>query len=129
MMKILSKQEFEDNLKKFSSTENWYPTSSANITFTDGIKYLILGGNEAETVGVTCQWLLNTIVDSQMLKQVRDQEFQVWIVNIANNRAILSVEDGNENEILSTPLGDIQFPVDHVRLFYTNGVIMLPGEY
>jgi hypothetical protein len=129
-MKQLSKEEFKQNLdQNFYGTENWYKTMLDGITYTDGVKYLIQGGDENENIGVTSYWLVDKIVAMQHEPAIIKEEFQVWILITEDGGAKLTMEDGNYNEIFAEEIPVSDFPLDEIRLFFTNGVIMLPGEY
>jgi len=114
-----------EDLRQFTGSEHIYRHVLApNVVYTDGVKYV------AETAGA--YWLIDEIAFSQMMKPIQKEEFQVWkLVKKDKNscQAILSCEDGNDNQIYSKEIGWTDFPLDEISLWYTNNTILLPSEY
>ena len=120
---MLSKREIVEIIKqahgtmayhKFSPFEH-YPVA------TDGVIAV------AEAAG--CYWLLDIISSYQVDKRL-DPHFQVWklVVNCEDNSAIVS--GYNDTELIVTQ--EIQytdFPLDELKLFLMDGVILLPSEH
>lgn len=118
--KILSKSD----LAMFTGTENWYrhPFVRKSL-YTDGVKYV------AQTAGA--YWLIDEIVFKQHIPAFASEEFQVWTlkVNLQEQNAVLNCDDGNGNLIFSKLIHFTDFPLDEIRLYYTNNVLLLPSEY
>jgi hypothetical protein len=114
----------KDDLRQFTGTEHWYRHGLArDILFTDGAKYV------ADTCGA--YWLLDEIALAQRLKRVASEEFQLWKleVNLAENTARLTCEDGNGNVVLSKRIEFTDFPSEEIAFYCTNKTILLPSEY
>ena len=86
---------------------------------TDGIITL------AEAAG--CYWFLDVIGSYQTNKKL-DPAFQVWKLEVKDSSAV--VYGYNDTElIISQEIPYTDFPLDKVKLFLMDGVILLPSEY
>ena len=111
-----------ETLAQFTGTEQyWRHPLKRDILFTDGVKYV------ADTAGA--YWLLDVIVSAQMIQRVRREEFQVWILKVKDSTGIVIAENGNSNPIYRQDIEFTDFPLSEIRLFFSDGVIMLPGEW
>ncbi len=112
------------DLRQFIGTEHWYRHWAArSILYTDGAKYV------ADTAGA--YWLLDEIVFAQSAnKRLATEGFQLWKLSVrADQTATLTCEDGNGKPVFTKPLEYTDFPLDEVKFYFTNNVIMLPSEY
>ena len=111
-----------NELKQFSGTEQWYRNPLfPTCLYTDGVKYL------AEQAGA--YWLLDYIFSNQNLKEIKEQEFQVWIINVEDSKAIIKVEDGKDNLIKEFKISYTDFPLKELSLWFVNNTLLLPSEY
>ena len=113
-----------DDLRQFTGSAHWYRHGlNRNVTFTDGAKYL------ADTAGA--YWLLDAIALAQPYeKAVAAEDFQFWILRVAPDRsATLTCEDGNGHAVFTQAIPYTDFPLDAIKLYFTNNVILLPSEY
>lgn len=88
---------------------------------TDGVIAL------AEAAG--CFWLLDIIGSYQTDKRL-DQSFQVWKLEVNLEKCSAVVQGFNDTELIITqeiPFTD--FPLEEVKLYLMNGIILLPSEY
>jgi len=88
---------------------------------TDGIIAL------AEAAG--CYWLLDIIGRYQTDKRL-NLAFQVWKLEVNREDSSAVVRGYNDAELIITqeiPFTD--FPLDEVKVFLMDGVILLPSEY
>lgn len=112
-------------LGMFTGTQKWFRHSMVRrITYTEGAKYV------ADQAGA--YWLLDEIAFAQIAnKEVAHEGFQVWklAVDQEAHTAMLTVEDGNDNEVYQKKIDFTDFPEDKIELWFTNDVIMLPSEY
>lgn len=112
-----------DELARFKGTANWYrhPLARA-VLYTDGVKFI------AERAGGF--WLVDEIALSQISEPaLKGEEFQVWTLIVENTAAILRCDDGNDRQLLDKGIGYTDFPEQGIKLYFTDVVIMLPGEY
>lgn len=120
MTKELSKAD----LAMFTGTEEWYRHPLVRkILYTEGAKYVADNGG--------AYWLIDELAFSQSIPAVARERFQVWNlkVNQADNSAVLRCEDGNYNIVFSKMIDYTDFPLDEIRFFLTDNVILLPSEY
>lgn len=120
-MENLTNQELKNNLAQFHGTEQWYRIPLSDIIYTDGVKYLV---DTAE-----CWWLVTNIASQQHRQELKDTPFQVWKLKKDGNSAMLICEDGNDNIVFKTFIMYTDFPLDTIKLFLTDNVLMLPSEY
>lgn len=112
------------NLCQFTGTENYYRHFvNRSFLYTDGVKFL---AEEAQAY-----WLIDAIAICQKFeKQISAEEFQLWRLTVhANNSAILTCDNGNGNIVYQQKIPFTDFPLDEIRLYFTNGVLMLTSEY
>ena len=112
------------DLRQFTGTENWYRHGiNRNVVFTDGAKYVADHGG--------AYWLLDAIAIAQHRERdVAFEEFQVWKLKVnADRSATLTCDNGNGNIVYTqrTPFTD--FPLDAIKLYFTDNTILLPSEY
>lgn len=111
-------------LSRFTGTERWYRHGLAcDVLFTDGAKYVADQGG--------AYWLLDAIALAQRGDQrVAAAAFQLWTLTVRPDRtATLTCVDGNCNPVFRKDLAYTDFPLDEVKLYFTDNVILLPSEY
>jgi len=122
-------EKFNDSdLRQFSGGDNYYSWSILFPRFklTDGTKYL---SEKAQAY-----WLMDIVGSYQSSPKFRGEEFQVWKLKKGKGKeAIVTADDGNDN-ILRTqkiPYTDFfdKYDGDEIKLYFTNGIILLPSEY
>ena len=118
------KETILDELHLFTGTENWYQLNSfSSLKITDGCKYI------AETCGA--YWLFDLIAAIQTETNIRPLIFQEIRLQTDLNlsSAVLTVTDGNKNEFYRQNIEFTDFPLESIRFYLRNDVIMLPTEY
>ena len=121
-------QQLKNDLATFTGTERFYKVPLLGTVFTDGIQYLAEKAN--------CFWLVtdaSVIAKSLMnrspfvtvdLKKLSPEKKEAL-----GYEAIIEYSDGN-NTILETQKYHLtDFPLEQIRLFFTNNTLMLPSEY
>jgi hypothetical protein len=113
-------------LGNFTGSQEWFRHSlNRSVLFTEGAKYV---ADEAKAY-----WLLDEIALTQMLPAVAKEEFQVWVLEVANNRGLLTCDDGNENIVYSKLIEFTDFPQPGIKFYvecdHENKVILLPSEH
>ena len=93
------------------------------MLFTDGAKYA------ADQAGA--YWLLDEIAIMQPYNsQVAAEEFQVWTLVVNQDQtAELTCDVGNGRVIYAERILNTDFPAEGIKLYFTNGTILLPREY
>jgi hypothetical protein len=109
-------------LSQFTGTENWYRHGlNRNVVFTDGAKYVADEGG--------AYWLLDAIAQ-RFEKAVAGEGFQVWKLKVNPDRtATLVCDDGNDNIVYTQQIAFTDFPIDEIKLYFTDSTILLPSEY
>ena len=117
----LAKLKFIADLAQFTGTENYYKHWLGGFRYTDGVKFL---ADEAEAY-----WLLDAIFSHQ-LRKVRTMPFQLWTLTVTNSNAVLSMkEDTGSAEVVHQDIPYTTFPLDEIKLYLIDGVLLLPSEY
>jgi hypothetical protein len=113
----------EEDLIQFIGSEYWYQHSLIrSITYTDGAKYV------AEQGGA--YWLLDEIALAQKFSPVvKAQPFQVWKLTVSESKGLLVCDDGDGNVVYEKPIPFTDFPLSEITFYFTDDVILLPGEY
>ena len=117
------KTDLENALAGFTGSELFYQHSIGNFVYTDGVKYL------AENA--KCYWLLDVIGSYQHLNKVKHVPFQLWelAVNEDQTALVTMKADSDTPVIVKQKLPYTDFPLAHIKLYLTDGVVMLPSEY
>jgi len=119
-----SNQEILDIIQCSTGTTAYHKFSPVTaLVATDGVIAL---AQAAE-----CYWLLDIIASYQYNREL-DPAFQVWklTVNAKNRRAIIrGYNDSGEKPIVTQCIDYTDFPLDEIKLYVCNGVILLPSEY
>lgn len=110
-------------LSQFCGTENWTRWSPLfpSFTLTDGAKYL---ANKAEAY-----WLMDAIASHQTNSKVRKEGFQLWVLKVANGKGVLTCQADSDKPALVKQEIFTDFPLNEIKLYFIDGVIMLPSEY
>ena len=111
-------------LRQFTGTEQWYRHPIfRNSLYTDGVKFV------AEQGGA--YWLLDKILASQAMNKLTNEPFQVWDLtcNEGGEGAKLKCTDGNDNFLFEENITYTDFPLQSIRFFFTDNVLLLPSEY
>ncbi|MBI9016289.1 MAG: hypothetical protein JEZ07_03400 [Phycisphaerae bacterium] len=116
---MLSKKAIENGLVQFTGTEQYYKNEVLGpMVYTDGVKYLHESAD--------CYWLLVTISSYR-----RTEPFQLWELKVQENRsAILTMkEDSGEPYLVNQKIPFTDFPLDEIKFYLIDGVLLLPSEY
>lgn len=118
-----SKEEIQNMLNEFNSTSAYHKFSPIRgfPVATDGIIAL------AEAAG--CYWFPD-IIGSYQTNEKLDSEFQVWTLTVNHEDNTAVVNGYNDTELIITqeiPFTD--FPLDELKVYLIDGVILLPSEY
>ena len=76
-----------------------------------------------------CYWLLD-VVGSYQSDRAFDPEFQVWTLEVDLEESSGVVKGYNDRELIVTQeISFTDFPLEELKLYLIDGVIMLPSEY
>lgn len=112
-------RNIEQELMQFRGTERYYRHMAS--VYTEGVKYM------ADRCGA--YWLLD-VIDSY--QHELDQPFQIWELRVdveARTGRVTMKEDTDEPYLVEQEIPFTDFPLDHIKLWRADNVIMLPGEY
>ena len=111
------------DINQFTGTEQWFRHPlNRDVLFTEGTRYV------ADEAGA--YWLLDEIALAQLsVPSVRATAFQVWTLDVQGSSATLRCEDGNNVSVHAKRISFTDFPACGVTLWFTDNVILLPGEY
>lgn len=109
-------------LSQFIGTEKYYRFTNRHL-LTDGTKFLM---EKAE-----CHWLMVAI--ASYLTRLYDDYFAVALLHIRNNKAVLTIDDGNGTLFAKQVIEYTDFPLDEIKLYCCLAedawIIMLTSEY
>ena len=123
MSEIKKVNELKSNLRQFRGTENYFRHPLNGLIFTDGIKYL------ADEAGA--YWLIDAIASYQTSRLKEKYPFQVWALKVTNNSsAVLTMREDLENlKDIRQEIEYTDFPLDYIKLYLIDNVLLLPSEY
>jgi len=118
----MTKTLTQESLGQFSGTEVWYrhPLFS-KFTYTEGVKYV------ADTGGA--YWLIDLIFSTQYEPRVKAEHFQHWTLKVQDSSGTVTATDGNGHEIYKQEIEFTDFPLPEIQFYFTDNVLLLPGEY
>ena len=110
------------DLAQFTGTSTWYRHALArSVLYTDGVRFI------AERAGA--YWLIDEIALAQGCDPaLNGEEFQTWTLIVDAKAAVLRCDDGNGKVLLEKRISYTDFPEPGIKLYFTDGLIMLPGE-
>jgi hypothetical protein len=113
------------NLEGFIGTERYYK-HPLGILYTDGVKYL------AEEAGA--YWLIDAIASWQTSSKVKQdpmlQRIQFWKLLVKpDNSAVLTCEPDEDDVAITQEIEFTDFPLESVKLYLSDRVLMLLSEY
>lgn len=104
------------NLNEFIGTERYH--NVMGIKCTDGVAYIMENGYS---------WFVTDSI-AVIITKLKNQEFLSVSLKLKNNEAQMIITNGNEN-VLYTQDYEYTDAKRELKLFCTNGVLMLNNEY
>jgi len=118
----------ETNLKTelahFTGTEQYHKFSIlSNLKLTDGAKHL------ADKAGA--YWLMDIIASyqKQCQKDPMLRDFQLWTLKVEDGVGVVTCERDTDDVAIKQEIPYTDFPLDEIKLYCINGVILLTSEY
>lgn len=115
----------QENLKQFSGTESWFRHPAfKNCLYTEGVQFVAEQG--------AAYWLLDKIFACQTcIGKLANEPFVSWelIRNKEGNGARLECTDGNCNPLYSENIIYTDFPLQSIKFYFIDNVLLLPSEY
>ena len=111
----------KEELQHFIGTEHYYK-NFFGTRFTDGVAHLAERAN--------CFWLID-LVSSRQTKVIRVIPFQIWTLKVNPDKSCVVTmrEDTGEPARVRQEIPYTDFPMDEIKLYYIDGVLLLPSEY
>jgi len=106
----------------FGSETSYFNPMFRGINYTEGVKFISDNG---------AAWLVTDMLAVIKLQpQVKNQDFLCITIKRNNSRMVVVTYTDGDDKILSTQQYKMSdFPVDEVKFFYTNSMLMLASEY
>jgi hypothetical protein len=117
------RRKFNLDLEQFTGTSNYHKFSSFP-NFPVATAGIIALATEAE-----CFWLLDAIGSYQGKNNKLDPEFQVWKLTVNPDNSAVLRGYNDETLIVEQKIPYTDFPLDEIKLYVINNVILLPSEY
>lgn len=120
--------KLQENLQQFYGTEQLFKLPLVQTRFTDGVHYL---AKEAQ-----CFWLItDASVIAKSLKH-KSNFITIDFKRLSEEdrqkkgcEALITYGDGNDTILETHRYSVTDFPMDELRLFFVNNILMLPNEY
>lgn len=108
----------QKELDQFTGTEQYYPHGLTQLVFTDGVKYM------AEAGGAF--WLIDVVASYK-----RKEPFQIWELKVNPDKScvVTMKEDTDKPILVKQKILHTDFPLDEIKLYAIDGVLLLPSEY
>jgi hypothetical protein len=118
-----TKQEILEIIRHSIGTEKYHKYSPfpAYPVITDGVKAV------AEAAG--CYWLLDIIGSCQGRWKKLDPRFQVWKLVVRKDKTASVRAYNDTKHVRSQKVEFTDFPMEELKLYLIDGVILLPNEY
>lgn len=115
----------EADLAQFTGTSTYYQ-HSLGVHYTDGVYYLAEHGGAYWLIDAIASWQIDPRVNQDpMLRQI-----QFWKLTVNDDQSALLVCERDEGDVMvSQEIPFTDFPLKEVRLYFQNGVLLLPSEY
>lgn len=107
-------------LGHFTGSEEFYRYSV--LTMTEGVKFLCDNG---------AAWIVDIVLSYQYDPKIQAEEFQVWKlkVNLQEGTGVVTMDDGNDNVLVTQEIPYTDFPLKELKLYYTDHILMIASEY
>lgn len=124
---MIPQSELLSNLAHYTSTTQYFKHWLNRFVYTDEVQYL---AKEAQAY-----WLLDVIASHQTPKLLADpmlKDFQIWKLKLTKHEPHKEVdvicERDTDDIVLTQHIDYTDFPLDAIKLYLENGVLMLPSE-
>jgi hypothetical protein len=123
---IMQTYQIKRALRQFTGTERYHKhlfPGKSPILLTDGCDFIRQKCN--------AYWLFDAILSYQCEKILRCKKFQIW--QLKQSRKDLSwvltcIEDTNQKPLISQIIEFSDFPLEYIKLYVIDGVVLLPSE-
>ncbi|RAV29236.1 DUF6876 family protein [Sinomicrobium soli] len=121
-------KKISEELKHFTGSETFYTLQLFNARYTEGVQYLV------DKAG--CFWLVIDIC-AVCVSPLNPHSFACITLNLWNEQeqkekgcvATLTYDDGNGNVFYTANYAYTDFPLPHIKFYFTDRTLLLPSEY
>jgi hypothetical protein len=122
----------QEKLDSFTGTEGYRWSDFKRLKLTDGAAFLQDNG---------AAWLITAIESYQGIEKFKNVEFQLWELTLTGEKmldgsgaeavmaALTCKEDSDQPILVRQEIPYTDFPLDSIKLYVQNGVLLLPSEY
>ena len=113
----LTKQQIEAELAQCIGTDRYWKNNMLCFQYTDGV----------HTMWNLCKayWLLTAISSYR-----RSEPFQIWELKVTGSKAVLTMKEDSGCPVkVRQQIPYTDFPLDEIKLYLIDGVLILPSEY
>lgn len=110
----------EVDLQQFIGTEQYHQHWMRQLVFTDGVKYVADAGGAF--------WLIDVIASYQ---RKRKEPFQIWELKVKSDKSCVVTmrEDTGQPTKVRQEIPYTDFPLESIKFYLIDGVLLLPSEY
>jgi hypothetical protein len=118
--------EIKRALRQFNGTEFYHKhlfPGKSPILLTDGCEFIRTHCN--------AHWLFDAILSYNCEKILRHVNFQLWKLRQSKKDLtwlLTCKEDSNLKPLISQVIESSDFPLDYIKLYVIQGIVLLPGE-
>lgn len=114
-------QNIKTQLQNFHGTAEYHEhvSISQTLLLTDGAHFI--------REECSAYWLFDIIASYQ--DNLARLNFQVWIFQREENHCEVRCEDGDDTVIIRQQIEFSDFPLEEIKLWKVDSVILLPSEY
>ena len=117
-------EEIRSALKQFIGTVYLYATWTPKLRYTDGIKFLADSAKAYWLIDVIASWQPRALRDPALC------EFQLWELFVQKDHsANIVCSRDSEDPVFRQRIRWTDCPLDYVKLYVEQGVLMLPTEH
>ena len=116
------KKEILDIINMANGTEMYHRL------FIDENLPVVTDGIMALAESADCFWLIDTIASNQIHKNL-DEHFQVWKLTVNNDNSAVLKGYNDVDLIITQNIEFTDFPLEEIKIYLIDGVMLLPSEY
>ena len=118
----LSPADLQAGLAMHTGSQRWFKHWSQRILYTEGVRFL---ATHAQAF-----WLIDLIATWCAASALRGEGFILWKLIVNEDRSAVAIaEDGNGRDLTRQDIPFTDFPLDEIRLYLTDGTLLLASEY
>jgi hypothetical protein len=124
----MTKEQIIEALSNYNGSEKMHRHLFGGL-YTDGVK----------AMAEMCEafWLIDLVFshqNSRSILKIPDPVFQVWTLELEGEGAVAKCSDGgrdgnDEIEVVMQRIPYTDFPLDSIKFYLIDGVLLLPSEY